>query len=476
MHKFLFSVLLFCSIYTLQAQEQRVFSQFFMNPYIYNPAYAGVEGHTAFFLMYRNQWTGINGSPNFYHINFHTPLRSGLSIGALAFSEQESVLRTSGLKATLGYLTVFSKKHYLRFGISLGAGRTSLDLNQLDIPFNDPAFSSLLNSSNYAIVDFGLAYHIGHFNFGFSIPNLISKEVLTKNSFSKVNISPTDNLLFKVNYRGHIIDQFAIEPHLVYRYSSVNASQYEAAVIFHVKHIVWLGASFRQDAGLIGLVGFKIKEKIGIGYAYDLGNSNIRSFTGSTHEVHLGFHIGIKKKHHPHSQSFIKSHRLSAEERAELAEKKRQEELAALQPDIVEEPIENQSIEEVTKDNDISFEEDNENNDTIVDNSEVDSELVDDVKTIIPDDNIVKRGNHILELPKGNHVIAGAFQEFEHAGDYSDELFKKGFYQTIVGYVTAKEYYYTVVFNSPNLAVAESQKEKIKKMKGMEKVWILVIE
>lgn len=514
MRRFLFTSLLFCGLQTLHAQEQRVFSQFFINPYIYNPAYAGVDGHTAVFMMYRNQWTGLEGSPSFYHVNFHTPLKGGISFGALAFSEEESVLKTSGFKATLGYLTAFDKKHYIRFGMSLGAGRSTLDLSQIDNPL-DPAFSSLLNSSSFMIADFGATYHTGHFNIGFSLPNLISREVFTEDSFSKIKISPTDNMLFKINYRGHITHDFAIEPHLLYRYSAVNANQYEIATILHIKHLVWVGGSFRQDAGIVGLAGFKVKEKIVFGYAYELGNSDISSFTGATHEIHIGFHLGSKKKHHKHAHSFIKSHSLTPEERAKLAEKKRQERLAALQnardaktaTEVeVEEPVEdttptttpeeNNEVEQTdnssqtpttnTPDPNTPDETEAENNATEnTDNNTEENTENTDPAVEIPNENetttsknpnTVKRGNHFLELPHGNHIIAGAFKEFQHAEDFSDELFQRGFHDTIVGYVTAKGFYYVVIFSSSDLAKAESRKDRIKQMRGLGDAWVLTVE
>ena len=37
------------SALVLSAQQTQVYNQFFMNPYIYNPAYAGVDGHPVFF-------------------------------------------------------------------------------------------------------------------------------------------------------------------------------------------------------------------------------------------------------------------------------------------------------------------------------------------------------------------------------------------------------------------------------------------
>ena len=100
---------------------------------------------------------------------------------------------------------------------------------------------------------------------------------------------------------------------MIYRYSNVVPHQFEGTVIAHLKHIVWVGGSYRQDAGLIGLAGAKVKEKIGIGFAYELGNSKISSELGPTFEINIGYHLGTKKDHAEHVSSFIKSHRHSAE-------------------------------------------------------------------------------------------------------------------------------------------------------------------
>lgn len=515
----------------LIAQEQRVFSQFFMNPYIYNPAYAGVEGHSALFVMHRAQYTGLNGGPSFSHATFHTPMAKGVGLGGMVFNEVEGgILKTSGFKATASYLIAHDRKHYFRFGMSLGAGTTSLDASDpalaADI-FGDPAFSNLSNT--HLIADFGVSYHFDHFNIGLAIPNLVSREVISSESFSPIKISPLDNMLIKVNYRGHISHDFAIEPHLLYRYSSITTNQYEAALIAHLKHIVWVGASYREGAGMNVLVGFKLKEKMGIGYALDLGNSDISSITGSTHELHVGYHLSEHKKHHGHGHrsSFIKSHKLTAEERAALAEKKKlaqeakdkkaQERLDKLNEtkepekdtevidtkDIINSPVETeqndvlepkdsqpQPSEDIQKqvtpdpsDNNTEVKEELEpeitqENTNVNNTKRRDSSTTDTNQVVTSPEGAprVKRGTHILELPSGNHVIAGAFSEFDRAESYSDLMFQKGFHETVVGYQSEKGYYYVVLFRSVNHSNAARQRTRIRKNKGLEEVWILTVE
>lgn len=515
----------------LVAQEQRVFSQFFMNPYIYNPAYAGAEGHSALFVMHRMQYTGLNGGPTFSHATFHTPMAKGVGLGGMVYNEVEGgILKTSGFKATASYLIAHDRKHYFRFGMSLGAGTTSLDASDPAIAadiFGDPAFANL--SNNHLVADFGISYHFDHFNVGVAIPNLVSREVISSESFSPIKISPLDNMLIKVNYRGHISHDFAIEPHLLYRYSNVTTSQYEAAVIAHLKHIVWVGASYREGAGINILAGFKLKEKMAIGYAFEMGNSDKASITGATHELHIGYHLSEHKKHHGHGHrsSFIKSHKLSAEERAALAEKKRlaqeekdrkaQERLDKLND--VKEPEKTEEVEKIGDNTNYQPETDQENaSEAITSQPESTKEIE---KQEIPEqsddrtfekekpatentqkNNVVnnrdaennnpvdyeekitspvgaprvKRGTHILELPPGNHVIAGAFSEFDRAENYSDVMFQRGFHDTVVGYQSEKGYYYVVLFRSADHTDAARQRTRIRKSKGLEEVWILTVE
>lgn len=590
-YQFLLIGLFLTSFYNAHSQQPQVYNQFFMNPYMYNPAYAGVEGHAAIFVMYRDQWTNVEGAPQISHASFHVPLKGGIAVGGAAFNISQGLLTTSAAKASASYLLNIDRTHFLRFGMSLGAGINSVNITEFDSP-GDPAFNNFLDQSTFFIGDVGVAYHFGHFNVGVSLPNLFSYNPITQKEVADIKFSPTDNLLFKMNYRGHVSDDFAFEPHIIYRYSSVIPHQFEGVMIAHLYHIVWVGSSYRQDAGIIGLAGAKIKEKFAVGFAYELGNSNISSQLGPTLEVNLGYHLGTKKDHAEHVSSFIKSHRLSAEERARKAELERQKQLAALQqsrpaesdddalsiaqPTVLDDsepeaevPTERaddwdhqEEHEEITRVNQFGEEEtgirlekptesgeknvviswvptaeakelsvatdghlerelpdgskevgikyEKENPDgsvehiikwdrainesqatTIVENPTLTEEHHDEVEKGDPeltqdfrthdelaesDDHVVtKRGNHLLELPAGNYVIAGAFSEFQHAEDYSDELFQLGFHDTIVGFNSGRGYYYVVVYESGSLRQTRTKRDEFRKIPKLSKAWVLQV-
>jgi hypothetical protein len=149
-------------------------------------------------------------------------------------------------------------------------------------------------------------------------------------------------MLLKMNYRGHINHEIAIEPHILYRYSNVLPSQFEIATIVHLKHIAWVGTTYRQDAGMVGLVGVKIKNKFAVGAAFELGNSSYNDVTGSTFEIHVGMHMGGHKEHKlghvDHHKTWFQTH--SDEMIAKKIAKDRRDSLLALQNNkpIVEDP------------------------------------------------------------------------------------------------------------------------------------------
>ncbi|MBV6639709.1 MAG: type IX secretion system membrane protein PorP/SprF [Cyclobacteriaceae bacterium] len=546
--KVLFFLLFLVASFAGLSQQPLVYNQFFMNPYVYNPAYAGVEGHSVLFLMYKNQYSNIDGAPKTYHANFHVPLKGGLAFGASAYNESHGVLNTVSGKVTGGYLLSIDREHFIRFGLSIGAGNNSINVSEFDSP-NDPAFTDIVNNSSFLVGDFGLTYHFNHFNVGFAMPSLFGYQVFTENSFSPITIKAHENVLLKMNYRGHITDNLAFEPHIIYRYNKVLPDQYEGTLIVHLAHIIWLGGTYRQDAGVIGLLGAKIKESLAVGVAYEVGNFNYTNQLGPSYEVHVGYHIGAKKDHAEHVSSFIKSHRLSAEERAEKAELERQRRLQALEdarnqqsqsdeltilqtadetqkpptttqptttePETTEpattEPVEtkepvanttpttdtqttnqNQGTGQQTDIREPQIE-DPRTQDPIRDQvtqttappnqAEIergDPELTQDFRTpselAKSDQHMeVRRGGHMLELPAGTYVVAGVFEFFENAEEFSDRLFNRGFHDVKVGYLTARGYYYVVIFQSNNLTPANTEKQRVRRMSGLSDVWVLKV-
>ncbi len=88
----------------------------------------------------------------------------------------------------------------------------------------------------------------------------------------------------------------------------------------------------------------------------------------------------------------------------------------------------------------------------------------------------VTRGGHILELPAGNHVIGGVFDDFPTAEELSDKLFHRGLRETIVGYVSARGHYYVVVGSFSSVERAQSAKGRIQSTYSLKDAWVLKVK
>jgi len=72
--KKIYYILICVCVYALSyGQQQNQYTQFALNKYVFNPAYAGLDFSLSANLMYRNQWDGLDGRPTDLNLNVHLP-------------------------------------------------------------------------------------------------------------------------------------------------------------------------------------------------------------------------------------------------------------------------------------------------------------------------------------------------------------------------------------------------------------------
>src|SRR5688572_24064150 len=99
---FLIMVALFFCHYGF-GQDQTNFTQFYLNPYLINPSYAGIDGRTSIALTYRKQWATIKGGPVISNFSFHSPLSKRTSLGLSITNDEKGLLSNTGAMLTFGY-------------------------------------------------------------------------------------------------------------------------------------------------------------------------------------------------------------------------------------------------------------------------------------------------------------------------------------------------------------------------------------
>lgn len=498
MHKTILILTIFLGVGLQSATGQQlpVYSQFFFNPYLYNPSYAGIDHRLTVMLTHRQQWVGIEGAPVTTNFSIHSPITNGLSLGASFTSDEASVFTNTIGMLSVGYAIAFSKEQSLRFGLSGGLGSNRIDFNQLGgFPGGSP--DENLESSNYAVANFGFSYHYNHFSLGVSLPQLIQTDLSNVESFQSPEFTPFDNMLINLHYLYTLPNEdFSIEPYLIYHYEKNNDSFLEAMALLHIKHKMWVGGSYRLGYGPTAFLGFHLGDKLYLGYAHEIANTVVDQIGQGTHEIQLKLHFGKtyggRKTHHSkrHHEYMAKLAAIRASRRA-----KRDSAYAANpknNPSLnnpVDQRVINQSTDtehrarlEITSDDDVDNRPPDYDPNAVVDTEVTETAAPVEEKPIEEylidiehNDELVKvsRGDHMFELGSGYYVVVAAFDEFRHAESYDDVLYEHGITDVKFGFITEKQHWYVYVHNHDNEAGARTDLEALKKNTNIENPWIL---
>lgn len=300
MKKHLFCILVsLTGFITCQGQRLPFFTHHVLNPYIYNPAFAGYNQSTVFYLTHRQQWLGIEGAPVSTHLSFHTPVGNNnpISLGVNLVHDRVGVLRHSTAKATLAYLVPLSveKEHYVKFGFSAGVGVHQYDLSEANVA-SDALIQRAATNSTFLDGRFGMHYRYEQLNIGLALPHLLTLPAQNPDGFSNVALDQFSRAIASVNYRFSlgVASQVTFVPTLLYHFSQESASQLEAIGLMEFQDAFWVGGGYQQQTGFGGLVGFKMKN-LTFSYHYGTGGNELAAYAYGTHEMQLGFTIGKKK-------------------------------------------------------------------------------------------------------------------------------------------------------------------------------------
>ena len=99
-------ILLIVGLEYTNAQQLPMYSQFFWNDFVINPAYTGVTNSPRVQLGYRNQWGGFEGAPSTYTLGGHTLLKNKqMGLGGMLFMDDAGgAVAQMGLMLNYNYI------------------------------------------------------------------------------------------------------------------------------------------------------------------------------------------------------------------------------------------------------------------------------------------------------------------------------------------------------------------------------------
>lgn len=442
-------------------QQYPYFSQYFLNPYLYNPAAIGNSGFNELNFTYRQQWLGINDAPTTQAFNFQYPTRKNISLGVNFYHDQTVLLNTSSLTLGLAYQVSFSDDHFMKFGLSSGIGLNNFALDEVDNP-NDPALNDVLNQTTFLSGQFGVFYNLKGLKLGFSLPQLYKYSAIDTVDFQKITIDQLDNYILTASYRFNLgAGNLSLEPFGLYRKSELLPSIIEGGAMLDYKDLFWVGGSYRKGYGGTGYVGFNIKKNISFAYAYEFAGGQQVSLGSGSHEFNLKIRFG-KNKHKKETPMLVQNEPSSN---------------PSPKPGIVETPllivtpivVETQALELQPEQFEADIEPiiEPEEEELFFEDIEEEAVQIEDIRDL-PDPN--------FEKPKptftpGCYVVLGAFELFDNVVRYSELLNKKGI-KAKYGYVEDRGLYYLYNLQTQNFNEARQMQIQLMKLGEFKDAWV----
>jgi type IX secretion system PorP/SprF family membrane protein len=280
--------------FQMHGQQDPQYTQYMYNMNIINPAYAGSRENLSFGLLYRKQWAGIDGAPETGTFFGHSPIGNNLGLGISAISDQIGPVKETNLYADISYTLRLGGEHRLAFGIKAGATFHDIGLTDLDlIDETDPFFQENINSTTPNI-GAGFFYYTEKYYFAVSVPNLLSSVHLDANGF-KIG-SDTQHYFVTGGYVFDLSPNTELKPSFMMKSAFDAPTSLDVNVNARFYKKLEIGASYRLDDSISGLINFAVTPQFRIGYAYDSVTSDIRAYAPASHEIMLLFDLNFGKR------------------------------------------------------------------------------------------------------------------------------------------------------------------------------------
>ena len=294
---FLTGLLLTTWILAGYSQQYPVFTQYYFNELVINPAYAGSHVQLSATAMYRNQWVNYPGAPKTVSFSAHSSIVKGkIGVGLLFNRDEIGSYKNNNIYGYYSYMLRFPNATLsmgLQAGVNILGANYNLDLQHVD----DAAFNSLINElkPNFGA---GLYYNRKNFFAGFSVPFILNNKV--------ANISEALATITEARYyflrAGFVLpldrtENVKINPSFLLRAQEEQPLSFDFNLAFVIKDVLSIGGSYRNVDALMTFIDLKLSERLHFGYSYDWTQSDINIFSNGSHEFMLNYRVPIRKIH-----------------------------------------------------------------------------------------------------------------------------------------------------------------------------------
>ncbi len=278
----------------IYAQREPQYTQYVNNIGSFNPAYVGTVDKFQATGLYRTQWVDIPGAPKTIRFGLNIPFaneKTGLGFNVV--NEELGATTQTFLDIAYSYQVNFSEETKLSFGLNAGGALYDFDFSNQNIEdLNEPLLNTLQFNEFYPIVGAGVFLYAEEWYVGLSAPNFLTGIV-----DSEINsiVDDETQLNFIGGYVFDLSESLRFKPAFLANYTQGLPVNLNLSANFLIRDVLTLGASYRLDNAVSGLLGVQISKGILVGYAYDYNTNPLGEFSQGSHEIIMKFSFSKKE-------------------------------------------------------------------------------------------------------------------------------------------------------------------------------------
>tara|TARA_B100001142_G_C14328393_1_gene653123 strand:+ start:685 stop:1608 length:924 start_codon:yes stop_codon:yes gene_type:complete len=293
MRRTFFIIYIFFGI-SVFAQQEPLFTQYYVNDMVINPAISGSKTYNPLVIQTRQQWLGFEGAPLTSNVSYHGALDNRSAMGGYLMFDKAFPSMQANLHLNYAYhIPLNYDKVNLSFGLGAKVMYYNLDFNLEDLPPGyDEAFSENSFDQTLGDASSGVYLYAKNFYAGFSVSNMF------QSSFNpSVASSPYPNSLFR-NYYGMggysfnvVNNDWEVESSFLIRKRQFQSSITDLSARMLYLDNSWAGLTYRTNGTAVFAFGFGTNN-MHFSYSYDytlLGD--IMQYNYGTHELGIAFRI-----------------------------------------------------------------------------------------------------------------------------------------------------------------------------------------
>ena len=281
----------------VSAQQDPQYTQYMYNMNIINPAYTGSTEGLAVGALYRSQWVGLDGGPETFTFNIHSPVGKRVGLGLSVISDQIGPVKETNAYVDFSYTIPVGTMTKLAFGVKggftfhdIGIGESQITL----IDQGDPFFANAINETTPNIGAGAYFYKPSKYYISVSIPNILNGVHLDANG-TKIG-SESEHFFAAAGYVFDLSENFKLKPHTLIKYAFDAPVSYDINANVFMFDVVEVGVGYRLEDSFSGMINFQVMDNLRIGYAYDAIQSDLDIVTSSSHEIFINFDLNFSTK------------------------------------------------------------------------------------------------------------------------------------------------------------------------------------